>query len=121
MSVTPTCSVSWLRALPLALLASCAAATPTDGPVRSPSQDYANPNNPTRTSDGAVLGADGKAPDTLMEEQGTSDRAAPGWNVDEHGVSYDPKRPAGHSDQAAVPERKPENKGSSIPGAKAPP
>jgi hypothetical protein len=41
--------------------------------------------------------------------------------VDEHGVSYDPKRPAGRSDEAAIPERQPADAGAAFPGAKAPP
>jgi hypothetical protein len=67
-----------------------------------------------------IVGADNKAPDVLMEEQRGS-----GWTVDKDGLSYDPKRPAGRSDQAAIPERKPgsipDDAGAPIPGATAPP
>jgi hypothetical protein len=115
-------SVRWLLTVPLALAAACAAGTPTDGPVRSPRNDYPHP--PAQTSDGLVVGADNRAPDVLLEERGGTSKGAPGWTVDEHGVSYDPKRPAGRSDQAAIPEGKPgsipADAGAPIPGAKAP-
>jgi hypothetical protein len=88
----------------LALVASAACAGPEDAPVRSPARDYRP--EPVRTADGQVLGADGKDPSALLEEQGTTDHAAPGWTLDEEGLKYDPKRPAGHSDEAAVPEHK---------------
>lgn len=120
MEVTPT-TVRWLLAVPLALATACAANTPTDGPVRSPRNDYPHP--PAQTSDGMVVGADNRAPDVLLEERGGTGKGAPGWTIDEHGVSYDPKRPAGRSDQAAIPEQKPgsipADAGAPIPGAKA--
>lgn len=86
----------------LAVLVACASSE--EAPVRSPARDYPHP--PVRTSDGQVLGADGKEPNVLLEEQGTTGRGAPGWTVGEDGLKYDPKRPAGHSDQSAVPEHK---------------
>jgi hypothetical protein len=95
----------------VAVFVACAG--PEDAPVRSPARDYRP--EPVRTSDGQVLGADGKDPSALLEEQGTTDHAAPGWTLDEDGLKYDPKRPAGHSDAAAVP---PEHKGHGGKGAK---
>lgn len=82
----------------------CSAQSEAQGPVRSPSRDY--PHEPPRTADGQVVGADNKAPAALLEEQGTSDGPAPGWTIDEHGVDYDPKRPAGASDAAAEPKHR---------------
>jgi hypothetical protein len=84
----------------VAMLLGCAG--PEDAPVRSPARDYRP--EPVRTADGQVLGADGKDPSALLEEQGTTERAAPGWTLDEDGLKYNPKRPAGNSDEAAVPE-----------------
>ena len=118
MNVTHMTPVRWLRAVPLVLAVSCAPQQPTDGPVRSPSNDYPHPA--AQTSDGLALGADNKPAEVLMEEQRGS-----GWTVGEDGLSYDPKRPAGRSDQAAIPEGKPgspaPDAGVPIPGAKAPP
>jgi hypothetical protein len=123
MEVTHMIPLRWLLAVPVVLGVSCGPQQPTDGPVRSPRNDYPHP--PAQTSDGMVVGADNQGPDVLLEERGGSSKAAPGWTIDEHGVSYDPKRPAGRSDQAAIPERKPgsipPDAGAAIPGAKAPP
>jgi hypothetical protein len=88
-----------LRLLSVILLVGCAA--PEDAPVRSPARDYRP--EPVRTADGQVLGADGKDPSALLEESGTTEQGAPGWTLGEDGLKYDPKRPAGHSDQAEVP------------------
>jgi hypothetical protein len=87
-----------------ALVVACACATQTDKPVRSPARDYRP--EPPRTADGQVLGADGKDPGALLEESGTTDHAAPGWTLDDEGLKYNPSRPAGHSDEAAIPEHK---------------
>lgn len=89
------------RAVLTVLVVGACASNP-DGPVRSPARDY--PSQPPRTSDGQVVGADNKAPGELLEESATTDHLAPGWTADEHGLKYDPKRPAGASDEAAVPE-----------------
>lgn len=119
MNVTKMTPRFWLQAVPLLLAVACAPQQPTDGPVRSPKNDYPLP--PAQTSDGLALGADNKPVEVLMEEQ----RSGSGWTIDGEGVSYDPKRPAGRSDQAAIPERKPgsvpPDAGAPIPGAKAPP
>lgn len=119
MKVTKMTPRFWLRVGALLLAVACAPQQPTDGPVRSPSNDYPHP--PAQTADGMVVGADNKPADVLMEEQ----RSGSGWTIGEEGVSYDPKRPAGRSDQAAIPERKPgsvpPDAGTPIPGAKAPP
>ncbi|HEY3494576.1 MAG TPA: hypothetical protein VGK73_07815 [Polyangiaceae bacterium] len=90
------------RALLIVLLAS-ACSSNQEGPVRSPARDY--PHQPPRTSDGQVLGADGKAPGELLEESATTDHLAPGWTADEHGLKYNPKRPAGATDETGVPEQ----------------
>jgi hypothetical protein len=90
------------RVLLAILLASACSSNP-DGPVRSPARDY--PPQPTRTSDGQVLGADGKTPDALLEESATTDHLAPGWTADEHGLKYNPTRPAGATDETGVPEQ----------------
>jgi hypothetical protein len=56
------------------------------------------------------VGADGKDPSALLEEQGTTDHPAPGWTLDEDGLKYNPRRPAGASDEAAVPEHQHEDR-----------
>jgi hypothetical protein len=79
-------------ALGLLALASCAPER-KDAPLRSPSQDYPHP--PVRTSDGKVVGADGKPPSDWIAEHGTTGHAAPGWKAGPEGPSYDPTRHAG--------------------------
>ncbi|MFO7177326.1 MAG: hypothetical protein DIU78_001390 [Pseudomonadota bacterium] len=61
-----------------------------NAPVRSPRHDYGR--EPVRTSsDGTVVGADGKDPEQKVEEVTSS-----GWYVDEAGVPrYDPARRVG--------------------------
>lgn len=92
----------------LAVLLALGCATDPRKPLRSPARDY--PPEPPRTSDGQVIGADGKAPSALLEEQGTTDHPAPGWTLDERGLKYNPRRPAGASDEAAVPEHEDHDK-----------
>lgn len=69
-----------------------ACAPAAEAPVRSPSKDYPLP--PPQTSDGQVVGADNRPPEDRLNEGASTAGPAPGWSVDEHGVKYDPERPA---------------------------
>lgn len=76
-------------------LAACSPAS-SEGPLRSPSQDYRPP--PPSTSDGRVVGADGVDPRDRLEEGpsvGGDGKPAPGWEVDAKGVRYDKKKRVG--------------------------
>jgi hypothetical protein len=77
----------------VALSALACATTSKGAPFRSPSLDYQAPR-PT-TSDGMVVGADNDEPSDKLAEAATTQGAAPGWVVDEHGVFYDPKQRIG--------------------------
>jgi len=72
----------------LALALSCQ--RPSDAEVQAPGPDS---HPPPQTSDGRVVGADGKSPAQALAEQPTTAHPAPGWKLDRDGVSYDPKRP----------------------------
>lgn len=72
--------------------------------VRSPSLDYQQPT--TRTTSGRSLGADRTSPgdklgqgprvgiDSKLKPNGT---LAPGWDAEEHGLSYDERRRVGEA------------------------
>jgi hypothetical protein len=87
---------SWL-VLPTVLvtltLGGCAAGSGSEPPTRSPSRDYPAP--PAQTSDGSVVGADGKSPKDTLETGPTNERPAPGWTVEEGRPEYDPKNRVG--------------------------
>jgi hypothetical protein len=77
-----------LCALMLASAASgCAPKAPADRPMRSPSLDYPTP--PAQTSDGRVLGADGKPPADTLKTGPSNEGPAPGWRSGEGTPSYD--------------------------------
>lgn len=62
---------------------------PSDADAASPGLDN---HPPAQTSDGRAVGADDKSPQHQLAEEGTTAHPAPGWKVDSHGISYDPKR-----------------------------
>jgi hypothetical protein len=85
-----SCSIAGV--LVPALLMACAP-TGTNKPLRSPTRDYPAP--PPTTSDGHAVGADGKDPADTLEEGATPSGPAPGWEIGEDGVEYDPERRTG--------------------------
>ena len=78
-----------LGAICVAALAS-ACSRPSDAEVQAPAPDR---HPPPQTSDGRVVGADGKSPAQTLAEQPSTAHPAPGWKLERDGVSYDPKRP----------------------------
>jgi hypothetical protein len=77
------------RIWPVVLLAvGCGSPPSAERPTRSPTRDY--PADPPQTSDGQVVGADGKAPADTLEQGPTQERPAPGWSTDHGEPSYDP-------------------------------
>jgi hypothetical protein len=94
-------SSSWLLCAALAL-AACGGEKENSRDSRSPSHDYGR--EPPRSTDGQVIGADGRPPgDTLRQgpTAGTDGvKPAPGWHRDEKGLHYDPEHQdeAGHQD-----------------------
>ena len=73
------------------MLVSCGGSA--GAPLRSPSLDY-EPPAPT-SSDGDTVGADRAAPGDKLHQGVSTAGPAPGWNADQKGVSYDPKRRVG--------------------------
>jgi hypothetical protein len=94
----PHRSAAWLRVAcaGLALAGaswSCSPSNAKEAPLRSPTRDYPPP--PATSSDGHVVGADGKAPADALEEGATPAGPAPGWEIGEDGPTYDPERRTG--------------------------
>ena len=105
--------VAYASALTLSLV-GCGGANPQI--VQSPRSDRPAP----QTSDGRVVGADNKSPERLLDEQATSAHAAPGWKVDEKGVSYDPKRRPSGGDEGSTKLVHPDASEETLPNG-APP
>jgi hypothetical protein len=80
--------------LVLAALFGASCERPSDTDAVTPGLDH---HPPAQTSDGRVVGADGKSPQHLLAEQGTTAHPAPGWKIDRNGIAYDPKRGPGEA------------------------
>lgn len=96
------------------LLQACAAPQDKEAPLRSPTRDYPHP--PPTTSDGEVVGAEGKTPADRLAEGPTNEGPAPGWKADEKGIRYDSRRAAGATDYEAGSDEKKSDKDSEATG-----
>jgi hypothetical protein len=74
------------------LLAACNKSQAS--PLRSPALDY-QPPAPESDADNQPIGADRVAPSDKLEQGITTQKAAPGWDANKSGVTYDPKRRVG--------------------------
>lgn len=94
--------VAWLLAT-LGALGCGATQQHRPAAQRSPSLDYQQPI--TTTASGRSLGADRVSAADKLEQGprvGTGNALAPGWKVDERGLSYDERRRVGGATSAQV-------------------
>lgn len=82
---------------------ACASQSTAERPLRSPTRDY--PAAPPQTSDGQVVGADGKSPADALDTGPTNEGLAPGWKLEDGKPVYsESDRVGGQTEHEATRE-----------------